>query len=117
MVACPLNYDFVRMIFPSFAMFPAPEMCQIAQRAPADEAERKALDEMSDFFFDVVEREDYHMGLRVQQGLEAAPDAQVTFGRNELGNQYFHKWVAYYLAGGDLPEPTLRDPRPGDSQP
>ncbi|MCW1383909.1 Rieske 2Fe-2S domain-containing protein [Novosphingobium sp. KCTC 2891] len=126
-----LNYDFIRMLFPNFAMFLAPEMCQIAQlypgrtpgtnvtmmsyifpQAPAGEAERKTLDEMSDFFFDVVEREDYHMGLRVQQGLEAAPDAQITFGRNELGNQYFHKWVDYYLAGGELPEPALRDTRP-----
>lgn len=122
------------MLFPNFAMFLAPEMCQIAQLFPgstpgtnvtmmnyifphAGDAERKALDEMCDFFFDVVEREDYHMGMRVQQGLNAAPDAQVTFGRNELGNQYFHKWVAYYLAAGALPEPTLREPRQGAIQP
>jgi phenylpropionate dioxygenase-like ring-hydroxylating dioxygenase large terminal subunit len=129
-----LNYDFIRMLFPNFAMFLAPEMCQVAQlfpgktpdtnvtvmnyifpQAPADEAALKALDEMCDFFFDVVEREDYHMGLRVQQGLEAMPTSDVIFGRNELGNQYFHKWVDYYLAQGALPAPALRSTTNGDA--
>ncbi|MFY7834983.1 MAG: aromatic ring-hydroxylating oxygenase subunit alpha [Novosphingobium sp.] len=131
-----LNYDFIRMLFPNFAMFLAPEMCQVAQlfpgstpgsnvtvmnyifpRAPADEAALKTLDEMCDFFFDVVEREDYHMGLRVQQGLEAMPDGHITFGRNEPGNQYFHKWVDYYLSEGTLPPPALRNAPDGDTQP
>lgn len=129
-----LNYDFIRMLFPNFAMFLAPEMCQVAQlfpgktpgtnvtvmnyifpQAPVDEEALKSLDEMCDFFFDVVEREDYHMGLRVQQGLEAVPSSDVIFGRNELGNQYFHKWVAYYLAEGALPPPTLRSATNGDA--
>lgn len=129
-----LNYDFIRMLFPNFAMFLAPEMCQVAQlfpgkipgtnvtvmnyifpQAPADEAALKSLDEMCDFFFDVVEREDYHMGLRVQQGLAAVPFSDVIFGRNELGNQYFHKWVDYYLAEGALPPPTLRSATVGDA--
>ena len=123
-----LNYDFIRMLFPNFALFLAPEMCQLAQLFPGDkpgnnvtvmnyiyphapetEEARAELDRMSDFFFDVVEKEDYHMGLRVQEGLEAMGDGHVTFGRNELGNQFFHKWVDYYLAEGALPEPQLRD--------
>ncbi|GFM28230.1 SRPBCC family protein [Novosphingobium sp. PY1] len=122
-----LNYDFIRMLFPNFAMFLAPEMCQVAQlfpgdapgrnvtimnyifpTAPASEAEREELDRMSDFFFDVVEKEDYLMGMRVQQGLEAQRSGHVTFGRNELGNQYFHKWIAHYLSQGTVPEPLLR---------
>ena len=122
-----LNYDFIRMLFPNFAMFLAPEMCQIAQLFPGDtpdsnvtvmnyvfpqkpdtdEALQK-LDEMCDFFFDVVEKEDYLMGMRVQQGLEAQGSGHVTFGRNELGNQYFHRWIEHYLSQGTLPEPILR---------
>ncbi|GGC13529.1 hypothetical protein GCM10011494_35460 [Novosphingobium endophyticum] len=122
-----LNYDFIRMLFPNFAMFLAPEVCQVAQLFPADAPDRnvtvmnyifpkapesveelKALDEMSDFFFDVVEKEDYLMGLRVQQGLEARATDHVTFGRNELGNQYFHRWIEHYLSQGTVPEPNLR---------
>ncbi|RVQ69508.1 (2Fe-2S)-binding protein [Croceicoccus ponticola] len=122
-----LNYDFIRMLFPNFALFLAPEMCQVAQLWPGDAPGRNVtvmnyifpnapqsdedlarLDEMSDFFFDVVEKEDYLMGMRVQQGLEAMGTGHITFGCNELGNQYFHKWVDYYLAQGELPEPTLR---------
>jgi phenylpropionate dioxygenase-like ring-hydroxylating dioxygenase large terminal subunit len=121
------NYDFIRMLFPNFALFLAPEMCQIAQlfpgdapgrnvtimnyvypRAPSSDQELAALDRMSDFFYDVVEKEDYQMGMRVQQGLEARAADHVTFGRNELGNQYFHRWIEYYLAEGALPEPQLR---------
>ena len=122
-----LNYDFIRMLFPNFAMFLAPEMCQVAQlwpgetpgtnvtvmnyifpKAPESEAQLEELDRMSDFFFDVVEKEDYLMGLRVQQGLEAKGSGHVTFGRNELGNQYFHRWIEHYLSPAGVPEPVLR---------
>ncbi|HEX2794037.1 MAG TPA: SRPBCC family protein [Croceicoccus sp.] len=123
-----LNYDFIRMLFPNFALFLAPEMCQVAQlwpgdapgknvtvmnyifpAAPESDEDLARLDEMSDFFFDVVEKEDYLMGLLVQQGMEAMPGGTITFGRNELGNQYFHKWIEYYLSGGELPVPKLRE--------
>ena len=122
-----LNYDFIRMLFPNFAMFLAPEMCQVAQlfpgdapgrnvtvmnyifpKPPANNEELQQLDQMSDFFFDVVEKEDYLMGMRVQQGLEARATDHVTFGRNELGNQYFHRWIDHYLSQGTVPEPRLR---------
>lgn len=121
------NYDFIRMLFPNFAMFLAPEMCQVAQlfpgtapgsnvtimnyiypTAPQSDEEREGLDAMSDFFFDVVEKEDYRMGLRVQQGLEAQRTGFVTFGRNELGNQFFHRWIDHYLSEGTVPQPRLR---------
>ena len=115
------------MLFPNFAMFLAPEMCQVAQlfpgdepgrnvtmmnyifpKAPASDEELQQLDQMSDFFFDVVEKEDYLMGMRVQQGLAARATDHVTFGRNELGNQYFHRWIEHYLSQGTVPEPRLR---------
>ena len=122
-----MNYDFIRMLFPNFAMFLAPEMCQVAQlfpgdapgrnvtvmnyifpKAPASDEELEKLDQLCDFFFDVVEKEDYLMGMRVQQGLEAGACDHVTFGRNELGNQYFHRWIEHYLSQGTVPEPALR---------
>lgn len=111
------GYDFIRLLFPNFSLFVAPEMTQFAQlfpgptpgenttvlnyiapRKPGTEAEMKAFDEMCDFFYNVVLEEDYALGLKVQNGLESGAITHVTFGRNERGNQYFHKWLAYYLS-------------------
>ncbi|MGE4305527.1 MAG: hypothetical protein AB7E24_16030 [Novosphingobium sp.] len=40
----------------------------------------------------------------------------MTFGRNELGNQYFHRWIEHYLSQGAVPEPALRaDTEPTDN--
>ena len=56
----------------------------------------------------VVDVEDYQVGLSIQKGLEANAHANVTFGRNEAGNQLFHKWVEWYLANDPTaPKPTL----------
>lgn len=118
------GYDFIRMLFPNFSLFVAPEMSQLAQLFPGQTAERnvtimnyispkrpetddamQAFDTMCDFFYDVVEEEDYHLGLAVQNGLESGALDHVTFGRNEMGNQHFHKWLDYYLA-----EPGTRSP-------
>lgn len=122
------GYDFIRMLFPNFALFLAPEMCQFAQLFPGDtpnsnvtimnycfpskpetkEGIRK-LDEMCDFFFNVVEEEDYLLGLQVQNGLESGAMTHQVFGRNEPGNQFFHKWVDYYLdETGQTPAPTMK---------
>jgi transglutaminase-like putative cysteine protease len=36
-------------------------------------------------------------------------DAPDVFGRNEPGNQFFHKWVAYYLdETGQTPVPVMK---------
>ncbi len=121
------GYDFIRILFPNFSFFLAPEMCQYAQlfpgptpdrnltvmnyiypTAPKDEEELRTLDEMSDFFFQVVLDEDYALGLKVQNGLESGATDRLTFGRNEPGNQYFHKWVEYHLSGCEGPAPVLR---------
>ncbi|HZV10364.1 MAG TPA: SRPBCC family protein, partial [Novosphingobium sp.] len=122
-----LNYDFVRMLFPNFAMFSAPEMCQVAQLFPGKDVESNItlmnyifpkqpesaeelarLDEMCDFFYKVVEEEDYLMNFRVQRGLKAGASETVNFGRNEPGNQLFHHYLAYYLGGASTPAPQLR---------
>lgn len=111
------GYDFVRTIFPNTSIFVAPEITQVAQlipgptaaenttvlhfihrHAPASENEEQALEGMMDWLRDVVQVEDYNLGLKVQEGLNAGAHDNVTFGRNELGNQHFHRWLTYYLS-------------------
>ncbi len=122
------GYDFIRMLFPNMSFFLAPEMGQLAQLFPGPNANQnttvmnyifpvkpatpealETLDKMCDFFFDVVEEEDYFLGLKVQNGLESGAMTHQTFGRNEPGNQFFHKWVAYYLdETGNTPAPIMK---------
>ncbi|MFN2166257.1 MAG: SRPBCC family protein, partial [Anaerolineae bacterium] len=111
------GYDFVRILFPNVSIFVAPEITSISQlipgptasqnrtviyflhrEHPADAEAAAALENMVDWLAGVVEREDYGVGLQVQRGLESGARDQVLFGRNERGNQYFHRWVNYYLA-------------------
>ncbi|MDR2857035.1 MAG: Rieske 2Fe-2S domain-containing protein [Novosphingobium sp.] len=122
------GYDFIRMLFPNFSFFLAPEMCQFAQLFPGPTPDRnttvlnyifpekpdteegmRALDEMCDFFYNVVLEEDYFLGLKVQNGLESGAMAHQTFGRNEPGNQFFHRWIAYFLdETGQTPVPVMK---------
>lgn len=122
------GYDFIRMLFPNFSFFLAPEMCQFAQLFPGPKANEnttvlnyifpkkpdteeglKALDQMCDFFYNVVLEEDYLLGLKVQNGLESGAMTHQTFGRNEPGNQFFHKWLDYYLdENGQTPKPVMK---------
>ena len=122
------GYDFVRTLFPNVSIFVAPEMCQIAQllpgptpdknrtilnylsrTPPATDQEQVDLDTITQFFRDVVNDEDYLLGLSVQRGLESGALTHVVFGRNEPGNQYFHKWIDYYLSD----DPARMPPRFG----
>lgn len=119
------GYDWIRTLFPNVSIFVAPEITMVSQIIPGptpgenttylnfihpskpmeDDAE---LDTMMDWLRNVVQDEDYDVGLRIQQGLEANAHSSVTFGRNEPGNQYFHQWVAWYLKGDpDAPKPEL----------
>ncbi|MCO6056885.1 Rieske 2Fe-2S domain-containing protein [Pseudomonas sp. MOB-449] len=121
------GYDFIRTLFPNVSIFVAPEITQIAQlipgptvaenrtvlhfinrKAPAGEEERQANETMMDWLRQVVQEEDYDLGLAIQKGLASGAHPYVTFGRNELGNQMFHKWVDYYLDDdSDAPPPSL----------
>lgn len=121
------GYDFVRTLFPNVSIFVAPEFTQIAQlipgpapnqnrtilyyvrrEGPADDAEKEQLFQTVDWLRDVVEEEDYGVGLKVQRGLESGAVKNVTFGKNERGNQFFHNWVSYYLADDpNAPKPVL----------
>ena len=53
----------------------------------------EAAEEQFDFFQQVVMQEDYAMGSSAQPGLKKGGIDHVLFGRNEQGNQHFHKWV------------------------
>ncbi len=116
------GYDFVRTIFPNVSIFFAPELTQVAQLVPGptpdrntthllfirrdppkDAEDAEALEGMMNWLRDVVDQEDYGVGLKVQQGLEAGAFGSVIFGRNERGNQYFHRYVDYLVDGGDAP--------------
>lgn len=121
------GFDFVRIFFPNVSAFLAPELAQIAQLFPGptpdknrtvllyarkdppkDEADRAKIEQMITFLRDVTYNEDYVIGLKIQQGLESGAHDNVTFGRNERGNQYFHEWVNWYLQDdATLPKPVL----------
>ena len=121
------GYDFVRIFFPNVSIFIAPEITQIAQlfpgptpdrnrtvlnylrrEAPRDEEDKAALEGMINFFRDVTYNEDYVIGLEIQKGLESGAHDDLTFGRNERGNQYFHEWLNWYLEDDPTqPEPTM----------
>jgi phenylpropionate dioxygenase-like ring-hydroxylating dioxygenase large terminal subunit len=121
------GYDFVRTLFPNVSIFVAPELTQIAQLLPGptvgenrtvlhylakippkNEEEEARLQSFSQFICDVVNEEDYMLGLKVQEGLASGALEHVVFGRNERGNQVFHKWVDYYLAN----DPAAPRPNP-----
>lgn len=121
------GFGFVRTLFPNVSFFITPEITQIAQlfpgptpaenrtvlnfyrRTPAADAEDAAgVEQMIDFLRTVVNDEDYLLGLRVQRGLESHAIDSVIFGRNEAGNQLFHRYVDYYVNGDfSVPPPTL----------
>ncbi len=121
------GYDFIRLFFPNVSIFIAPEITQIAQmipgpgplqnttvlhflhpQEPQSDEDNTARNEMADWLRDVVQDEDYGLGLKIQQGLETGLMKDVMFGRNERGNQYFHRWVKWYSDGDtDAPRPKL----------
>lgn len=111
------GYDFVRTIFPNVSIFFAPEITQVAQlmpgptpeenttnllfirrEPPRDAEDAAAIEGMMDWLSGVVDREDYGLGLKVQKGLSSGALQSVIFGRNERGNQHFHRYVDYYVS-------------------
>lgn len=121
------GYDFVRILFPNVSLFLAPEITQLAQlfpgptpdknktvltffrrEGPRDDDDKTALEGMMDWLKTVVRDEDYEIGLKIQQGLASGAHESIVLGRNERGNQYFHEWVDWYLAGDPAaPQPRL----------
>lgn len=117
------GFTFVRTLFPNISIYLDLGLGQIAQLIPGetvsenrtilyyvhptppkDEAESKALDETMEFVSGVVRDEDYKINFQIQRGLKANPFDTVVFGRNERGNQFFHKYVDYFLADDESAE-------------
>ncbi len=120
------GYDFIRLFFPNVSIFVAPEITQIAQLIPGpgplenttvlhfihhtkpkDAEENAALEQMADWLMQVVDEEDYQVGLQVQRGLQSGHLADVIFGKNESGNQFAHRCIQYYAEGGEGELPSL----------
>ena len=121
------GYDFVRILFPNVSIFVAPEITQVAQLFPGptpdknrtvlnylrrdppkDEEDAQALEQFCDFFRNVTYEEDYVIGMEIQKGLESGAHEALIFGKNERGNQYFHEWLNWYVAGDDTaPKPEM----------
>jgi hypothetical protein len=120
------GYDFIRLFFPNVSIFVAPEITQIAQLIPGpgplenttvlhfihhtkpkDTEETVALEQMADWLMQVVDEEDYQVGLQVQRGLQSGHLADVIFGKNESGNQFAHRCIQYYADGGEGEFPSL----------
>lgn len=120
------GFDYVRTIFPNVSIFFAPEITQVAQLIPGptpdqnvtnllfirrdpprDAEDEAAIVTMMDWLADVVDREDYGVGLKVQKGLQSGAIQKITFGKNERGNQYFHKYIDYYLSDDPGKKPPV----------
>jgi hypothetical protein len=60
-----------------------------------------------EFLRNVVNDEDYLLGIEIQKGLNSQSNDSVLFGRNEKGNQFFHKYVDYYVDDNIKEPPKL----------
>ncbi|WP_420452306.1 aromatic ring-hydroxylating oxygenase subunit alpha [Ilumatobacter sp.] len=73
--------------------------------ADADDEERAATLKRADFLEWVVNEEDYRTGLGIQSALGSGANTEFTFGRNEPGNQTFHRSVDEFLDSTPVERP------------
>jgi hypothetical protein len=118
--------DFVRTLFPNISISLGLGIGQIAQilpgkdpytnttvlhylapKKPENKEELAELDHYMNFLRDVVNDEDYLLGIEIQKGLNSHSKDSVLFGRNERGNQFFHKYVDYYVEENIKKPPKL----------
>lgn len=66
-----------------------------------EDVDQDGLQNFMKFMIEVVEKEDYVTGFRVQKGLATGARPHVLFGRNEGGGQHFHRWVDALVATPD----------------
>jgi phenylpropionate dioxygenase-like ring-hydroxylating dioxygenase large terminal subunit len=74
----------------------------------ATEAERAETRKRADFLEWVVNEEDYKTGLGIQSALASGANDEFVFGRNEPGNQMFHRWVDDLVESTPVAEPVRR---------
>ena len=65
----------------------------IMEKPPIDP---EGAEEQFDFFQKVVMQEDYAIGSSAEPALKGGLD-HILFGRNEQGNQHFHRWIIKFL--------------------
>jgi phenylpropionate dioxygenase-like ring-hydroxylating dioxygenase large terminal subunit len=118
--------DFVRTLFPNISIslglgigqiaqiLPGKDPCTnttilhyLAPKKPKNKKEIAELDHFMNFLRDVVNDEDYLLGMEIQKGLNSLSNDSVLFGRNERGNQFFHKYVDYYVEDNIKKPPKL----------
>ncbi len=75
----------------------------------ATDEERAETIKRADFLEWVVNEEDYKTGLGIQSGLASGANTEFTFGRNEPGNQMFHRWVDELLDSTPVGRPRRSD--------
>jgi phenylpropionate dioxygenase-like ring-hydroxylating dioxygenase large terminal subunit len=71
----------------------------------ATEEEREATLQRVDFLERVVIDEDYKTGIGIQAALASGANTEFVFGRNEPGNQTFHRWADRLLAATPVAAP------------
>jgi phenylpropionate dioxygenase-like ring-hydroxylating dioxygenase large terminal subunit len=74
----------------------------------ATDDEREATLKRADFLEWVVNEEDYKTGLGIQSALASGANTEFLFGRNEPGNQTFHRWVDELIDATPVAAPTRR---------
>lgn len=74
----------------------------------ATEAERAETLKRVDFLEWVVNEEDYKTGLGIQSALGSGANSEFIFGRNEPGNQMFHRWVDDLVESTAVAQPQRR---------
>ena len=76
---------------------PTPDRSRTIQthliRKDASEEQRAETLKRADFLEWVVNEEDYKTGLGIQSALASGANTEFVFGRNEPGNQTFHRWI------------------------
>jgi hypothetical protein len=72
----------------------------------ATDEERAQTLERADFLEWVVNEEDYKTGLGIQSALGSGANTEFVFGRNEPGNQVFHRWVDDLVESTPVTGPT-----------
>ena len=79
----------------------------LAPQPPKTDEDLAELDQNMEFLRNVVNDEDYLLGIEIQKGLNSQSNDSVLFGRNEKGNQFFHKYVDYYVDDNIKEPPKL----------
>jgi phenylpropionate dioxygenase-like ring-hydroxylating dioxygenase large terminal subunit len=77
----------------------------------ASEEERAETIKRADFLEWVVNEEDYKTGLGIQSALASGANTEFVFGRNEPGNQTFHRWVDDLVGSTPVNDPITPAPR------